>query len=55
MSARNVLIILVGMVCFGNDHISFLTEGIPSLFGAPVYSDLTTSVTSNEFGGTGKL
>ena len=55
MSARNVVIILVGVVLFGSLSYFFFTEAIPSLLEILVYSDLTSIVTRNELGRIEKL
>ena len=55
MSARNVVIILVGIVFFGYWSYFFVTEAIPLLLGILEYSDWTSIVTRWELGGTGKL
>ena len=55
MNARNIAIILVGMVFFGKWSYFFFNEAIPSLLGKLMYSDLASIVINSKLGGTGKL
>ena len=55
MSARNVVIILLGIVLWMQLSYIFSVAAISSLFGILVYNDLTSIVTKIEFTGAEKL
>ena len=55
MNARNVVIILVGMVLWTRLSYLFLVVAIPLLFGIPAYNDPMSIVTKIELTGTEKL
>ena len=55
MNARNVVIILVGIVLWTRLSYLFLVVAVPLLFGIPAYNDPMSIVTKIELTGTEKL